>query len=45
MKSSADGEKRTRPINVVMCLDVSGSMGGGLGFHQPKEGMKVKTRL
>lgn len=26
MKSNTDGQKRTRPINVVVCLDVSGSM-------------------
>jgi hypothetical protein len=25
-KSNMDGQKRTRPINVVVCLDVSGSM-------------------
>jgi uncharacterized protein with von Willebrand factor type A (vWA) domain len=32
LKSSKDGEKRTNPINVVVCLDVSGSMSGPLKY-------------
>lgn len=31
VKSSKDGRDRDeRPINVLICLDISGSMGGGL---------------
>lgn len=36
MKSSMDGEKRIRPINACVVLDVSGSMGGHLSHSQPK---------
>lgn len=32
MKSSTDGQKRTVPLNVVVCLDVSGSMDGALKY-------------
>jgi hypothetical protein len=32
LKSSKDGEERDDiPLNVVISLDISGSMGGGLG--------------
>lgn len=40
-----DGEKRIRPINACVVLDVSGSMGGQLSYSQPKEGEVKKTRL
>lgn len=33
MKSSTDGQKRTIPLNVVVCLDVSGSMDGALKYN------------
>ena len=32
MKSNTDGVKRTRPINVVLCLDTSGSMNSLLNY-------------
>jgi hypothetical protein len=32
MKSNTDGAKRTRPINVVVCLDTSGSMNSMLKY-------------
>ncbi len=32
-KSSKDGEKRITPLNVVLSLDVSGSMNGGLKYE------------
>lgn len=47
MKSSMDGEKRIRPINVCLVLDISGSMGGPLSYDMNNleyEGKK-KTRL
>lgn len=36
MKSSTDGEARTRPLNLVIALDVSGSMDGPLKFDPAK---------
>ena len=32
VKSSTDGEKRTNPLNLVIALDVSGSMDGPLKY-------------
>lgn len=37
MKSSTDGQKRTRPLNVVVSLDVSGSMDGALSYKVGEE--------
>lgn len=37
LKSSTDGQKRTRPLNVVIALDVSGSMNGVLKLARNKE--------
>lgn len=32
VKGNKDGEDRDgRPLNALICLDISGSMGGGLG--------------
>lgn len=48
MKSSADGEKRIRPINVCFGLDISGSMGGPLTYDGPydkAEGKKNRLQL
>lgn len=46
MKSSMDGEKRIRPINVCLVLDISGSMGGPLAYDGPYDtGKGRKNRL
>jgi hypothetical protein len=46
LKSSTDGQKRTRPLNVVIALDVSGSMDGVLKFVNYKEDPAAfKTRI
>lgn len=46
MKSNTDGQKRTRPINAIVCLDVSGSMNSLLKYGQNVgEESLNKTRL
>lgn len=36
LKSSTDGQNRTRPLNIVVALDVSGSMGTNLKRNEEK---------
>lgn len=46
LKSSTDGQKRSRPLNVVIALDVSGSMDGLLKFTNYAEPtVPEKTRI
>ncbi len=46
LKSNTDGQKRTRALNVVVCLDVSGSMNSLLKYGENvNEDDLGKTRL
>lgn len=45
MKSSADGQPRSRKLNVVIALDVSGSMDGSLKYEGYENEGKSKSRL
>ena len=44
LKSSKDGEKRDRSLNIVIALDVSGSMGGRLS-SKIQDNADQRTRL
>ena len=37
IKSSTDGQERVTPLNVVIALDVSGSMNGPLKYNYGEE--------
>lgn len=46
LKSSRDGADRDeRPINAVICLDVSGSMSGGLGEYTKEAQSRLKLSV
>ena len=46
MKSSKDGADRdATPINAMICLDVSGSMGGGLGENRKNDLSRLKLSV
>ncbi len=46
MKSSKDGADRdTTPLNALICLDISGSMAGGLGEHRKANLSRLKLSV
>ena len=45
LKSNTDGQKRTRNINAVVCLDVSGSMNSALDNSPKIHQAKRKSRI
>ena len=46
VKGDKDGKDRdARPINAVLCLDISGSMGGGLGSGLNHSGSRLDLSI